>query len=94
MILPLFLSTTQALTIAFHHVDSEIGYKLVIEIIKGWLVGAVLGVVVHAVRGEVMRMTRNLLYMVAWLTGLLVWGFKRGIGDLVGGYRAGKGNET
>jgi len=84
IMLPLFLSTTQALTFALHHIGNEMSYDLVIEIVKGWLIGVVLDVLVHAVWCEVAHVPRNGLYMVAWLMGLLVCGVKSGVGNFVG----------
>jgi hypothetical protein len=80
IMLPLFLSTTQALNFALHHIGSEMSYNLVIEIVKGWLIGVVLDILVHAVSCEVTHVPRNWLYMVAWLMGLLVCG----VGNFVG----------
>jgi Na+-translocating ferredoxin:NAD+ oxidoreductase RnfA subunit len=93
IILPLFLSTIQALTFALHHVGEEMSYKLINEIVKGWLVGAAVGIVVHTfVRGAI-RVSEDVLYFLAWVTGSLVRTVRIFVEKLVRGFRAGKGND-
>jgi hypothetical protein len=93
IILPLFLSTTQALTFALHHVGEEMSYKLINEIVKGWLVGALVGIVVHTfVRGAI-RVPEDVLYFLAWATESLVRTVRIFVEKLVRGFRDGKGND-
>ena len=91
IMLPLFLSTTQALTFAFHHVGEEMSYELANEIFKGWLVGAVAGIVVHAFGRGAVRVPEDVLYFLAWLIGSLVRKLRDFAEKLVGGFMAGKG---
>lgn len=93
IMLPIFLSTTQALAFALHHVGEEMSYELVKEIFKGWFVGAVVGMVMHAFGRGTIRVPEDMLYFLAWVIGLLVRTVRNVMEKFVGGFRAGKGND-
>lgn len=91
IILPLLLTTTQALTFSLYQVGEAGSDELLTALVKGWLVGALLGFMVHTVGRGITRLPGDGLFLLAWIVGVVGWGVKLGVRKLLEGFRTGKG---
>jgi hypothetical protein len=64
--LPLFVVTSQALTLTLQHVGENVSEELMYEMVKGWLIGALSRIMLHACCRGLTRLPGNVLYLGAW----------------------------
>ncbi|KAF2713779.1 hypothetical protein K504DRAFT_530708 [Pleomassaria siparia CBS 279.74] len=92
-ILPLLFTINPATAFALKHVHEEDSFELLIQMLKGFIIGVVAGFVIHAAWRGLKRLPEDLLFCLMWVFGLLVRFLKGTINTAVQGFRSGGGGK-